>query len=376
MLRSWLFTVAALACGTLHAQVSVPDPPKLGFKSHYLVDFDTGTVLAQSDADESLPPASLTKLMTAYVVFSALRDGRIRLDDEAPISEKAWRTGGTRMFVEVGSHVKVEDLIHGMLIQSGNDASVALAEHVAGSVDAFVDLMNAKAAALGMSGSSFRNPTGLPAKGHVSTAHDLATLAAALIREFPDYYGLYSQREYTYNGIRQHNRNALLWRDPSVDGMKTGHTEAAGYCLVTSARRDGMRLIAVVMGADSPRARTEGGERLLDYGFDAYETRKLYSAGEQISVARVWGGQPEVTPLGLARDLFVTIPRGRYGQLSASMDLDTQLVAPLDEGATVGEIEVRLAGDPLSNVPLVVLSHVVEGGLWTKVVDQIDLWLE
>ena len=377
MSRSWLALVFVLACGFVRAQdVTVPDPPKLAFKSHYLVDFDTGAVLAQSDPDEPLPPASLTKLMTAYVVFSALHDGRIRIDDEAPISEKAWRTGGTRMFVEVGSHVKVEDLIHGMLIQSGNDASVALAEHVAGSVPAFVELMNSRAEALGMTHSSFRNPTGLPAAGHVSTARDLATLARALIADFPEYYGLYSQREYTYNGIRQHNRNALLWRDPSVDGMKTGHTEAAGYCLVTSAQRDGMRLIAVVMGAESPKARTQGAEQLLQYGFDAYETHKLYSAGQQISVARVWGGDPEVTPLGLAHDLFVTIPRGYYRALSASMDLSMQLVAPLDEGTPVGEVKVRLAGSPLSKVPLVALSQVGEGGLWTKIVDKIDLWLE
>ena len=377
MLRCWLAVACVLACGVPRAQeVATPDPPKLPFKSHYLVDFDTGAVLAQSDADEQRPPASLTKLMTAYVVFSALRDGRIRLDDEAPISEKAWRTGGTRMFVEVGSHVKVEDLIHGMLIQSGNDASVALAEHVAGTVAAFVDLMNSRAAALGMTESVFHNPTGLPAAGHVSTAHDLATLAKALIADFPEYYGLYSQREYTYNGIRQHNRNSLLWRDPSVDGMKTGHTVAAGYCLVTSAQRDGMRLIAVIMGAASVKARTEGAEQLLDYGFGAYETRKLYSAGEPLSVARVWGGSPHVTPLGLARDLFVTIPRGYYPALSASMDLSAQLVAPLDEGTTVGQVKVRLAGNPLSQVPLVVLGQVPEGGIWTRVVDKIDLWLE
>lgn len=373
----WLAVVLALTGEASRAQdIAVPAPPKLGFKSHYLADFETGAVLAEADADEQLPPASLTKLMTAYVVFSALRDGAIRLDDDVPISEKAWRTGGTRMFVEVGSHVSAEDLIHGMLIQSGNDASVALAEHVAGTVPKFVELMNEQAARLGMTNTLFRNPTGLPAAGHVSTAHDLATLAKGLIAEFPQYYPLYSQREFTYNGIRQHNRNSLLWRDPSVDGMKTGHTAAAGYCLVTSAQRDGMRLIAVIMGASSARARTDGAEKLLDYGFDAYETRKLYSAGEQLSVARVWGGIPEVTPLGLERDLFVTIPRGHYQSLSATLDLSNQLVAPLDEGTQVGEVKVRLAGNPLSHVPLVVLGQVPEGGLWTKLVDKIDLWLE
>jgi D-alanyl-D-alanine carboxypeptidase (penicillin-binding protein 5/6) len=376
MPRSWV-VLAALFVGAVQAQeASIPDPPKLVAKSYYLVDFSSGKVLAQSSADRRVEPASLTKLMTAYAVFKALQEGRIKIDDEAAVSEKAWRMGGTRMFIEVDSRVKVEDLLRGMLIQSGNDASVALAEHVAGSEAAFVESMNGYATALGMQDTAYRNPTGLPARGHYSTARDMAQLAKALIAEFPGYYGLVAEREFSYNGINQHNRNTLLWRDPSVDGLKTGHTHAAGYCLVSSAQREGMRLIAVIMGAETAKGRNAGGQKLLDYGFEHYETHKLYAAGQEISVARVWGGQPEVTSLGLADDLFVTIPRGRYAALSASMDLRIDLVAPLQQGAPVGEVQVALAGDPLLNMPLVALQPVVEGGLWTKLRDEISLWLE
>ena len=376
MLRSWGILAALFVCAAQAQDASIPDPPKLVAKSYYLVDFASGTVLAESSSDRRVEPASLTKLMTAYVVFKALQDGRIKIDDAAPVSERAWRMDGTRMFIELNSRVKVEDLLRGMLIQSGNDASVALAEHVAGSEDAFVESMNQYAAALGLQDTAYRNPTGLPARGHYSTARDLAVLAKALIAEFPDYYVLAAEREFSYNGITQHNRNALLWRDPSVDGIKTGHTHAAGYCLVSSAQRDGMRLIAVILGAETARARNSGGQRLLDYGFEHYETHKLYSAGQQISVARVWGGEPERASLGLVNDLFVTIPRGRYAALSASMDLPIDLVAPLQPGTPVGEVKVLLADTLLSNMPLVALQQVVEGGLWTKLRDEIHLWLE
>ena len=376
MLRSWGILAALFVCAAQAQDISIPDPPKLAAKSYYLVDFASGTVLAESSADRRVEPASLTKLMTAYVVFKALQDGRIKIDDEAPVSERAWRMDGTRMFIELNSRVKVEDLLRGMLIQSGNDASVALAEHVAGSEDAFVAAMNEYAAVLGLQNTAYRNPTGLPARGHYSTARDLAVLAKAVIAEFPDYYGLAAEREFSYNGIKQHNRNALLWRDPSVDGIKTGYTHAAGYCLVSSAQRDGMRLIAVILGAETAKVRNSGGQTLLNYGFEHYETHKLYSAGQQISVARVWGGQPERASLGLVNDLFVTIPRGRYAALSASMDLPIDLVAPLQPGTPVGEVKVLLADTLLSNIPLVALQQVVEGGLWTKLRDEIHLWLE
>jgi D-alanyl-D-alanine carboxypeptidase (penicillin-binding protein 5/6) len=375
MLRAWLLT--ALFVGAVQAQEPpVPQPPKLVAKSYYLVDFASDRVLAQSAADEQVEPASLTKLMTAYAVFKALGEGRIKLEDEAPVSVKAWRTGGTRMFIDVNSHVRVEDLIRGMLIQSGNDASVALAEFISGSVDAFVDSMNAYAAALGMSNTAYRNPTGLPARNQYSSARDIAILARALIAEFPGYYQMYAEREFSYNGILQHNRNRLLWRDPSVDGMKTGHTAAAGYCIVTSAQRDGMRLIGVVMGAATSNARTAAAQKLLDYGFENYETHKLYSAGQEISVARVRGGEPADTPLGLTRDLFVTIPRGLFASLTASMSLPAEIIPPLQAGATVGEVNVILAGESLSRVPLVALRQVVEGGVWAKLRDELDGWLQ
>jgi D-alanyl-D-alanine carboxypeptidase (penicillin-binding protein 5/6) len=369
-----LLTLLGMAAAA--EEVKTPAPPKVTVASHYLVDFATDTVLAASRADEEVEPASLTKLMTAYVVFKALDAGRIDLDDLALVSAKAWKTGGTRMFIEVNSHVKVADLVRGMLIQSGNDAATTLAEHVAGSVEAFVALMNAEAQTLGMTRSVFRNPTGLPARGHHSSAHDMAILARAIIATFPAYYGLYAEREFSFNGITQPNRNRLLWRDPTVDGMKTGYTDGAGYCLVSSAVRDGMRLIAVVMGGKSPRIRNDAAQALLEYGFANYETHRLYAAGEPLRTARVWGGQPDVAPLGLGSDLFVTIPRGRYAALAASMNVTAQLVAPLARGAPVGEVKVSFGGAPLSALPLVSLEPVVAGGVWTKVMDEISLWLE
>jgi D-alanyl-D-alanine carboxypeptidase (penicillin-binding protein 5/6) len=368
--------LALLGAAAAAEEVKIPAPPKVNTTSHYLVDFSTDAVLSAGSADEEVEPASLTKLMTAYVVFKALDSGRIDIDDLALVSKKAWKTGGTRMFIEVNSHVKVADLIRGMLIQSGNDAATALAEHVAGSVEAFVVLMNAEAETLGMTRSVFRNPTGLPARGHHSSAHDLGVLAKAIISTFPHYYGLYAEREFSYNGITQPNRNQLLWRDPTVDGMKTGYTDGAGYCIVSSAQRDGMRLIAVVMGGKTPKIRNDAAQALLNYGFANYETHRLYTAGEALSTARVWGGQPDVAPLGLQRDLFVTIPRGRYDSLAASMNVTAQLVAPLAQGAPVGEVKVSFGGAPLSTLPLVSLKPVGAGGLWTKVMDEISLWLE
>jgi D-alanyl-D-alanine carboxypeptidase (penicillin-binding protein 5/6) len=356
--------------------VAPATPPRLASKSYYLTDFTTDKVLSASDADVQLPPASLTKLMTAYVVFGALESGRIRLDDRAHVSAKAWRTGGTRMFIEVNSDVAIEDLLHGLLIQSGNDAAVALAEHVAGSVDAFVGEMNAAAQKLGMQNTVFRNPHGLPARGHYTTAHDLAVLAKAIIAEFPDFYSIYAERQFTYNGIAQNNRNALLWRDPSVDGLKTGYTESAGYCLVTSAERDGMRLIAVVLGAPSPRVRNDGAQKLLDYGFANFETHKLYSAGQALDNARVWGGEVAFAGLGLKEDIYVTIPRGGYPKLAAKMDVLAQLAAPLTRGTAVGEVSISFDGAPLRKSPLIVLTNVMDGGVWARMRDELNLFWE
>jgi D-alanyl-D-alanine carboxypeptidase (penicillin-binding protein 5/6) len=283
--------------------------------------------------------------------------------------------GGTRMFIEVNSEVGIEDLLRGLLIQSGNDAAVSLAEHVSGSVDAFVAEMNAAAAALGMHSSAFRNPHGLPARGHVTSARDLAILAHAIIAEFPDFYSLYAEREFSYNGIAQQNRNALLWRDASVDGLKTGYTDAAGYCLVTSAERDGMRLIAVVLGAPSARLRNDGAQKLLEYGFKNFETHKLYTAGQQIDNARVWGGELEYTGLGLTEDIYVTIPRGAYKDLAAKMDVIAELAAPLVRGTQVGEVKISFAGATLVESPVVVLTNVLDGGVWARMRDELQfLW--
>ena len=365
------------------AQLAAEEPavapialPKVTAKSHYLVDFSTDRVLSANAADEQLAPASLTKLMTAYVVFGALESGRIRLDERAHVSTRAWRTGGTRMFIDVNSDVGIDDLLHGLLIQSGNDAAVALAEHVAGSVDAFVFEMNAAAQKLGMRNTVFKNPHGLPARGHYTTARDLAVLAKAIIDEFPDFYGIYAEREYSYNGIAQNNRNALLSRDPSVDGLKTGYTESAGYCLVSSAKRDSMRLIAVVLGAPSPRVRNDGAQKLLDYGFANFETHKLYSAGQELDNARVWGGEVEFARLGLTEDIYVTIPRGSYPKLAAKMDVLAQLAAPLVRGTAVGEVSVSFDGAPLLKSPVVVLANVLDGGVWARMRDELGLLWE
>ena len=376
MIRPWTVAAALLACSSYAAEVPIPAPPQLGAKSYFLMDFASGNVLAEDAPDLRLDPASLTKLMTAYTVFHALDQGQVGLDDEVYVSEKAWRTEGSRMFIEVDTRVGLEDLIRGMIIQSGNDASVALAEHVAGSEETFVALMNEYAETLGMTATSYRNVTGLPAPDHYTTARDVAALARAIIAEFPDYYGWYSEREFTYNDIRQHNRNSLLWRDPSVDGMKTGHTEDAGYCLVTSADRSGMRLISVVMGMASAEARVDGSQALLNYGFRFYETHKLYAAGEEITTARVWKGDPETAALGLAEDLYITIPRGSYEALSASMELQTNLIAPLDGEATVGQVRVSLEGTDLLDAPLVALHPVEEGSFWTRLRDELTLWLQ
>jgi D-alanyl-D-alanine carboxypeptidase (penicillin-binding protein 5/6) len=278
------------------------------------------------------------------------------------------------MFIEVNTDVTVEDLIRGMIIQSGNDASVALAEHVAGSEEVFVGLMNHYAELLSMEGTHFQNSTGLPGDNHLMTARDVALLAHAIITEFPDYYDIYSEREFTYNGITQHNRNSLLWRDSSVDGLKTGFTEAAGYCLVTSAERDGMRLISVVLGTASTQARSDASQALLNYGFRFFETHRLYTGGEEITTARVWKGMPQVASLGLAEDLSITIPRGQYESLAAVMDLSTELVAPVTSGAVVGAVRVSLAEESVIDVPLVVLEDVPEAGFVGRIKDALLLW--
>jgi D-alanyl-D-alanine carboxypeptidase (penicillin-binding protein 5/6) len=374
----------ALACLQLPAPAvaqnaalpPVPAPPAMPARAHILMDFHSGEVLSENAADERLDPASITKLMTAYAVFAELRKGEMSLDDMVMVSERAWRTGGSRMFIEVGTRVSVGDLIRGMIIQSGNDASVALAEYTAGSEAAFADLMNEYAQRLGMTNTSFRNSTGLPAEDHYSSARDIALLAAAIIREFPEFYSLYSEREYTFNNITQRNRNKMLWRDPSVDGIKTGMTDAAGYCLVSSAQRADMRLISVLLGTSSDKARADATQALLNWGFRFYESHRIYAAGQPVTTTRVWKGETEELELGLDEDLWVTLPRGRYELMEASLELQTPLVAPVTTASSVGRLRLSLEGESLADLPLYPLADVPEGGLLTRAIDAVQLWLE
>ncbi len=373
--------VTALALNLLVAAAwaqttAVPNAPNLGARGYILVDHHSGRILAAKDEHEHLEPASITKLMTAYTAFRALRDGQISLQDEVPVSEKAWRTPGSRMFIEINKRVSVEDLMQGMIVQSGNDASVAIAEYLGGTEATFAELMNQRAQELGMLNTQYRNATGLPEEGHYTTAADIALLASAIIREFPEYYAWYSQREFTYNGITQKNRNALLWRDASVDGMKTGMTDAAGYCLVSSASRDGMRLVSVVLGTQSPTARSADSQALLNYGFRFYETRLLYPAGDAVTAARVWKGESESADLGVQQDIYVTIPRGSYELLEAELDLPGQLIAPVEQGNGLGTVRVNLAQETLTEAKLVAMNTIAPGSLWQQARDSVLLWFE
>ncbi len=358
------------------AVMPIPKPPAIGARGYVLEDFHSGQVLGESNADERLEPASITKVMSSYVIFKELAAGKIQLTDMVTISERAWRMEGSRMFVEVGKQVSVEDLLIGMIVQSGNDATMALAEHIAGSEDAFAAYMNRYAAQLGMTGSHFMDASGLPHPDHYMTARDIATIARALIMEFPEYYKWYSQKEFTFNGIVQHNRNKLLWRDASVDGIKTGHTEAAGYCLVSSAQRDGMRLIAVVLGADGEESRASASQALLNFGFRFYETHKLYDAGAKLVDARVWKGEQETVPLGLTAPLYVTIPRNQYSLLKANVQMPGQIMAPVAAGASLGSVLVRLGDETLMEPPLVALQAVNEGSIMQRAIDSVKLYFE
>lgn len=359
-----------------HAATPVPSPPAIAGDSHILLDFRTGRVLAEQNADKRVDPASITKIMTGYVVFKQLETGSIGLNDMVTISEKAWRAPGSRMFIEVGKQISVENLLKGMIIQSGNDASIALAEYVAGTEGAFADLMNRYAEQLGMESSHFVNATGLPAEEHKVTARDVAKLARAMIAEFPDFYDWYAVREFTWNGIKQSNRNLLLYRDPRVDGIKTGHTEAAGYCLAASAVEGDMRLISVVMGTGSDRARADASQALLNYGFRFFETHKLYSAGTELTNTKVWKGATDDVGLAPGEDIFVTIARGRYDKLEAVMDIQEQLVAPLAEDQVVGVVRVSLDGEELARAPLTPVAPVAEGSFFRRAVDTIMMMFE
>ncbi len=363
-----LFPVIAIAAGK-----PIPAPPTLKANSYFLIDYDSGKVMAEKDADKRIEPASITKLMTAYLVDKALADGDIAMDEMVTISEKAWRKGGSKMFVEVDTQVPVEELIKGLIIQSGNDASVALAEHIAGSEEAFVGYMNHQAKLLGMTNTNFTNSTGWPDENHYTTARDIAILTEAKIRDFPESYSLYKEREYTFNGIRQYNRNRLLWRDDSVDGVKTGHTEAAGYCLVASAKREDMRLISVVLGYESDKQRIAGSQSLLNYGFRFYETHRLYEANEVLNNSRIWYGEQEQIALGVGRDIYISIPRGRYRDLDASMEVDPEISAPVERGARLGVVNISLDGKTIVSEDLIATQTVSEGSLLVKAMDTVKL---
>ncbi len=354
----------------------IPNPPSLNATSFFLVDFDSGRVLAEKDPDKHIEPASITKLMTAYLVGKAIADGDIALDEMVTISEKAWRMGGSKMFVEVNKQVSVEDLLKGLIIQSGNDASVALAEHIAGSESAFAGYMNHQAKLLGMSNTNFVNSTGWPDENHYSSARDIAILSAAVIREHPEIYRYYKEREFTFNEIRQFNRNRLLWRDETVDGVKTGHTEAAGYCLVASALRGDMRLISVVLGTESDKARMQSSQSLLNYGFRFYETHKLYRAEEILKTARIWYGEQEQVSMGVGKDIHITIPRGRYRDLDASMEIDSEISAPIERGQQLGQVNIRLDDEILLSEDIVAMQAVAEGSFITRAMDSIKLMFQ
>lgn len=369
-----IFSVFSTAA---QAAIPVPAAPKLGADSWILLDYNSDQVLAEHDADKRIEPASITKVMSSYVVYEALRDGLISMDDQVEVSEKAWRMGGSRMFIEVGKQVALKDLIYGLVIQSGNDAAVALAEHVAGTEAAFADQMNASAQRLGMRNSHFVNATGWPAENHYVTARDVALLSKALIRDFPEHYAVYGEKEYEYNNIKQPNRNRLLWRDNSVDGLKTGHTDAAGYCLASSAKRGDMRLISVVMGAKSDSARAKFSQTLLNYGFRYYETHKLYSAGEAVRQVKVWKGDKEQLGLGPAEDVFVTIPRGQYKNLKPSLeDVRVPMEAPVAKASVQGEIQVSLDDKVVARAPAVALQQIEEGSFTSRMMDALLLMLE
>jgi len=356
--------------------ILIPAAPSVAANSYVLLDFNSGKVLAEKSADLRLAPASLTKIMTVYVVFRELKNGHLALDEKVTISKKAWQTPGSRMFVEVNKQVAIEDLLQGVIIQSGNDASVALAEHVAGDEATFAAMMNQNAERLGMLDSHFENSMGLPSENHYTTARDLAKLTIAVIKEFPDYYRWDSQKEFTFNKITQPNRNKLLWRDKSVDGVKTGYTEEAGYCMVASAKREEMRLISVVMGTKSANARANESQTLLNYGFRFFETHKLYDANAVLTEARIWKGDSKKVPMGLSEDLYVTIPRRHYNDLKAEINIDKKITAPVKAGASFGTVNVALAGDVVADKPLLALKTVNKGSFVQRLYDEALLLLE
>jgi D-alanyl-D-alanine carboxypeptidase (penicillin-binding protein 5/6) len=373
-----LATLAAVAPLLLAApaRADAPPPPTIAARAWLLVDLASGQPIAAQNADERIEPASLTKLMTAYLVFDALKKKAIQPDQAAPVSQRAWKAGGSRMFIEPRKPVTVDELLRGMIVQSGNDATVALAELVAGSEEVFAQMMNREAQRLGMKNSSFVNASGWPDAKHYSTARDLAVLAGALIRDFPDYYTLYSTKEYRYNNITQPNRNRLLWLDPNVDGVKTGYTESAGYCLIASAKRGPRRLLSVVLGTNSDGLRAQESQKLLNYGFQFYEVVRLYERGQEVSRLRVWKGAANELKAGALEDLNLVLPRGDAQKLKADLVSEQPLLAPVGAGQRVGTIKVSLDGKPVGEYPVVALESVGVAGIFGRTWDSMRLWLK
>ena len=358
------------------AAAEIPAPPSLAVIAYLLKDFNSSQTIANYKGDERFEPASLTKIMTAYLVFNAVANKQLKLDQALPVSVKAWKVEGSKMFIEPNKPVTVDELLHGMIIQSGNDASITLAEGVAGAEDQFADLMNKQAAKLGMKNTHFMNATGLPDKEHYTTAGDLSLLAAALIRDFPfEYRRLYSVKEYTYNKITQPNRNRLLWLDANVDGMKTGHTESAGYCLISSAKRGESRLISVVLGAVSEAMRASESQRLLNYGFQNYESTLVYKKNQPIKTIKVWKGQTDSVTAAVANDLFLLLPKGDYAKVKSTITVTSPLIAPFKAGASVGQIMFTLDGKMIAQSPLVASKTVDEAGFFGRLIDGIKLKL-
>ncbi|NII52684.1 D-alanyl-D-alanine carboxypeptidase family protein [Luteibacter sp. SG786] len=388
------FAAAALVAGVTVAQQTpprpsvprpvvpeapVPPPPDVEGKSWVLMDYNTGQIIASKDPDMQVEPASITKVMTDYVVSAEIGNGKIHMTDPVTISENAWRGGGagtdgSTSFLKLNSQVPLKDLLYGMIIQSGNDAAIALAEHTAGSEPAFANLMNAYAKQLGMTHSNFQNASGYPIANHYTTARDIAILSRALIHDFPEDYAISAVKEFEWNGIKQHNRNLLLWRDNTVDGIKTGHTAAAGYCLAASAKQGDARMIAIVMGASSEKGRADAALALLNYGFRFYESHKLYEANKPLATPKLWKGAENTIPLGLTEDAMVSVKRGDYDKLKANLDIPATLIAPFKKGQQVGTLRVTLDGQPVLTKPLVALADAPEGGFFSRLWDTIMLW--
>lgn len=364
---------AAAAAAPLAAP-AIPNAPDTDARAYILVDYNSGQVLAERNADTHLEPASLTKLMTCYIVFHALQSGTLKLTDPVTISEHAWRAEGSRTFVQVGSQIPAEVLIKGMIVQSGNDATIAIAEHVGGTEPAFVQLMNEYAKRLGMTNTHFDDSSGLPSPTHYTTARDLSRLATALVHDYPQYYAWFSIREFIWNNIKQDNRNGLLERDSTVDGMKTGHTDSAGYCLVTSAKRQDMRLIAVVLGSGSIKGREDASAALINYGYTFYESVNVRKGGTAVLKPRVFKAVEEYYPVGPAFDINIVVPRGQGGSIETNASVRRPLIAPLSTHTTVGELQVIVADKPVTSVPLYPLADVPPGGFWSRLSDTVALW--